>query len=114
MKIAFDSIKQLFMKKANKKPKKSEKKLTKAKYPNGTRVKVKMGYSMMDLQGGKYVNYDLRPELTMDTATVEYTFGEIYDGKGEDAFKTYALKFDKHGSISWFSEDNIIEVKNED
>ena len=114
MKILLDSIKKLFMKKANRKPNKSDKKLAIAKYPNGTRVKVKVGHPMLEFKDGKYVKYDLRPELTMDTATVEYTYGEAYGGVSKDTFKNYSLRFDKHGLVSWFDEDNLIAVKNED
>lgn len=95
------------------------------KYKKGDRVKVTIGHSlwspkkMPQFDKYKYLGndydfhlYDMNPELTEDTATVEYTYGEMSEidfrySKGERGYKQYSLKFDKHGSISWFDE-NII------
>jgi hypothetical protein len=93
------------------------------KYKKGERVKVFIGHSMWSngiempnakllFEDGKFKMYDIRPQLTEDTATVEYTYGEMaeVDGrfsKGDGGYKRYSLKFDKHGRIAWFDEDNI-------
>jgi len=86
----------------------------KAKYPNGTRVKVKIGHRMWSNDGnGKIMETDTAPYLTEDTATVMYTYGEKSEtdwkfSKGDDGYKQYGLKFDKYGEISWFDESDLI------
>lgn len=102
-----------------------------AKYKNGSRVKVKYGHliwqnnkceghlGMKESPTCKLVHtdehiqwFDIRPELTEDIATVEYTYGEKsetdYRFSGGDAeYKRYCIKFDKHGTISWFDEEQL-------
>jgi len=80
------------------------------KYFKGTRVKVLIGHA---LWSNKNEVTDIRPELTEDIATVEYTYGEMSEidskySKGEQGYRDYCLKFDKYGSIAWFDEDDII------
>lgn len=83
------------------------------KYKKGDRVKVLIGHPMWQSDGeGKVRNFDCRPELTQDVATVEYSYGEKSEtdsrySPGEQGYKSYSLKFDKYGSISWF-EENVI------
>lgn len=90
----------------------------KQKYKKGDRVKVKYGHILWSndkrMVGNNWkqigeMQYDIRPELTEDIATVEYTYEEKFS-KGDDDFNIYSLKFDKHGSISWFDEDHLIPV----
>lgn len=86
----------------------------KAKYPNGTRVKVKYGHLIWNIGGGKEMKAtDISPHLTEDIATVEYTYGEKSEtdfrySQGDDGYKRYSLRFDKFGGISWFDEDCLI------
>lgn len=99
------------------------------KYKKGDRVKVNVGHWMYSNKEnssiGKFIGksenggfyYDIRPQLTEDTATVEYTYGEKSEtdgrfSKGESGYKQYSLKFDKYGSISWFDEENITPSQN--
>lgn len=82
------------------------------KFKNGDRVKVKVGHPIWQRSNGKVEWMDMMPELTQDIATVEYTYGEKSEtdyrfSKGEEGYKEYSLKFDNHGSISWFNEDVI-------
>lgn len=86
------------------------------KYKKGDRVKVIIGHSMWKVGGGKDAELiDIHPQLTEDIATVEYTYGEKSEidslySKGDSGYKRYRLRFDKHGSISWFDEENLIPV----
>lgn len=80
------------------------------KYQKGDRVKVLVGHPIWSNNGGWL---DVAPQLTQDIATVEYTYGEMSEidskySKGENGYKEYSLKFDKHGSVAWFDEKNII------
>lgn len=100
--------------------------MTEQKYKKGERVKVLVGHRIwsngMDFPNakllasdGKFKEYDIRPELTEDIATVEYTYGQMSESdwkysKGEDGYKRYSLKFDNHGSIAWFDEENIYQA----
>jgi hypothetical protein len=90
--------------------------MTEQKYKKGERVKVFVGHPMWSISGpNKGRVQDLRPELTEDTATVEYTYGQMSESdfkysKGSDGYKRYSLIFDKHGSICWFDEENIYPV----
>lgn len=82
----------------------------KAKYPNGTRVKVTIGHPMWSNKGPVT---DLAPHLTEDTATVMYTYGEKSETdnrytKGYSGYKQYGLRFDKYGEIAWFDEERLI------
>ena len=95
-------------------------------YKKGDRVKVKYGHLLWSnddrvkfgkfiQQDGKTKLWDMRPELTEDIATVEYSYGEMSEtdfrfSKGEQGYKQYSLKFDKHGSIAWFDEVDLIKV----
>lgn len=86
------------------------------KFNKGDRVKVKYGHviwSKEEMNIGKYLGkaefghcYDIRPALTEDVATVEYEYKEQYGGVKEG--NEYSLKFDKHGSIAWFNEADLI------
>lgn len=85
----------------------------KARYPNGTRVKVKYGHLIYSSFKGNTGWSDARPELTEDTATVAYTYGEKSEtdgkySKGDAGYKSYALTFDKYGTIAWFDEKHLI------
>lgn len=87
----------------------------KAKYPNGTRVKVSVGHLIYSFEGGKCSSQDISPHLTEDVATVEYTYGEKSEtdykySRGERGYSQYCLKFDKYGSIAWFNESVITAV----
>lgn len=100
--------------------------MTKQKYQKGDRVKVLIGHRMwssgMEIPGAKllrsgdkFKEYDISPHLTEDIATVQYTYGEMSEiderfSKGDDGYKSYCLKFDKNGTISWFEEDVIIPL----
>lgn len=91
------------------------------KYNNGDRVKVSVGHWIIspteNSKLGKFVEkyndsfvYDMRPELTEDEATVDYSYAERY-GKGDkESSHSYSLKFDKYGSISWFEEGIVSPV----
>lgn len=83
------------------------------KFQKGDRVKVLNGHIIWEYADGKFKRQDLRPELKEDTATVEYTYGQMSEvdwrySKGTNGYKEYSLKFDKYGSISWFHEKDII------
>lgn len=86
------------------------------KYKKGDRVRVLVGHPIWTISGkGKGLVVDAMPQLTKDTATVEYTYGEMSEinplySKGEGGYKSYCLKFDKHGKISWFDEEHLIPV----
>ena len=87
----------------------------KAKIPNGTRVKVKIGHRLWKSNGkGGTIEYDMCPELKADTASVQYTYGEKsetdskYSPGDERTYAQYALKFDKHGVRAWFNESDLI------
>lgn len=87
------------------------------KYKKGDRVKVLVGHLMWTLKGGVVTHEDIRPELTEDTATVEYTYGQMSEiderySKGDSGYESYSLNFDKHGSIAWFDEDIIVPLNN--
>ncbi len=92
------------------------------KFKAGDRVKVKYGHIMwsktaIDSNGiktikkgdnGNWFMYDINPSLTEDEATVEYEYKEKYGGDNQK--NQYSLKFDKHGSVSWFDEDHLIPI----
>lgn len=87
------------------------------KYQKGDRVKVLVGHRIWHFKEGMAGMEDIRPELKDDTATVEYTYGQMSEmdnrySKGEDGYKSYSLKFDTYGSIAWFDEDDIIPTEN--
>lgn len=83
------------------------------KYQKGDRVKVLVGHPMWSTKGGWL---DINPELTEDAGTIEYTYGQMSEidsrySTGEQGYRQYCINFDKHGSISWFDEENIVLEK---
>jgi len=76
------------------------------KYQKGDRVKVLVGHQILGKGDNGWFTQDINPTLVDDTATVEYEYKEKYGGGSER--NEYSLKFDKHGSISWFDEKIII------
>lgn len=96
------------------------------KYKKGERVRVLVGHRLWSSdplfkggkvlsENGKFKEIDINPELTEDTATVEYTYGQASEtdsrfSKGKDGYDRYSLRFDKHGSICWFDEFDIVKA----
>ena len=74
----------------------------------GDRVKVKAGQIMWSTENGETKIIDIMPQLTQDEGVIEYSYNERYGNGTTLNTDRYSIKFDKYGSISWFSHDNII------
>ena len=69
--------------------------MSKQKFPTGSRVRIQD---------------DLDTSTTGRDATVLYTYGSRYGGRGSD-FKKYSLDIDGVGHESWYNEQQLTSIE---
>jgi len=80
------------------------------KFKRGNLVKILVGHIIYDHVEGGWIKKDISPQDVGRLAVIQYSYGEIYDGRNPDNFKQYQVIYQDTGNTVAWKHDHELEL----